>query len=117
MCVKREESEQGMLEVRKTCGLGECGSGTGEGRGRSGEGETEGGRNPSPQTGSGGVGSCTKESALGMANPLRNFLSQRQPLSHHIKFNENLPSRTHFKTPITHTSLQDVWWGQRSLPR
>ena len=34
VCVKTEESEQGMLEVRKTCGLGECGSGTGEGRGR-----------------------------------------------------------------------------------
>ena len=33
VCEKREESEQGMLEVRKTRGLGEWGSGT-EPRGR-----------------------------------------------------------------------------------
>lgn len=40
--VQREESEHGMLEVRKACGLRECGGGTGEGdRQIPGEGETE----------------------------------------------------------------------------
>lgn len=52
--MKREESEQGMLEVRKACGLGGGGRGGAElgreERQMSGKGETERGRNASPKT-------------------------------------------------------------------
>ena len=74
MCVKREESELGMLEVRKTRGLREWGSGAESGEADIWGRRTEG-RSPPPHTGSRGLGRCTKESALGMANPLRNLLS------------------------------------------
>ena len=59
VCVKREESKLGMLEVRKTRGLGEWGSGTESGEADIWGRRTEG-RSPPPQTGSGGLGRCTK---------------------------------------------------------